>query len=77
MGSTLSIERDPTEARSQVLLLTAEEAARILSVSRSRVYELIAAGELASLKLGRSRRISRRALETFIEEREAAGNDAA
>lgn len=52
------------------LLLTAEQAADALSVSRGRVYELIASGQLKSVKLGKSRRISRRALEELIADLE-------
>ena len=40
------------------LLLTVREAADVLSVSRSRVYELIYAEQLDSVKIGRSRRVS-------------------
>jgi excisionase family DNA binding protein len=42
------------------LLLTVREAADVLSVSRSRVYELIYAEQLDSVKIGRSRRVSQR-----------------
>jgi excisionase family DNA binding protein len=52
------------------LLLTAEQAADALNVSRGRVYELIASGQLKSVKLGKSRRISRRALEELIADLE-------
>jgi excisionase family DNA binding protein len=48
------------------LLLTPEEAAAMLSVGRTRVYELIAQGELFSVRIGASRRIPRFALETFV-----------
>ena len=40
------------------LLLTVREAADMLSVSRSRVYELIYAEQLDLVKIGRSRRVS-------------------
>ena len=40
------------------LLLTVREAADVLSVSRSRVYELIYAVQLESVKIGRSRRVA-------------------
>jgi len=40
------------------LLLTVWEAADVLCVSRSRVYELIYAEQLDSVKIGRSRRVS-------------------
>jgi excisionase family DNA binding protein len=40
------------------LLLTVSEAADVLSVSRSRVYELLDAEQLDSVKIGRSRRVA-------------------
>jgi excisionase family DNA binding protein len=40
------------------LLLTVREAADVLSVSRSRVYELLYAEQLDSVKIGRSRRVA-------------------
>lgn len=72
MLSTSQIDATRADADGPALLLTAEQAARLLNVSRSRVYEWIAAGELASVTLGRSRRVSRRALEQFVAERETA-----
>lgn len=39
------------------MLLTAEEAAESLKVGRCKVYDLIRTGELASIKIGRLRRI--------------------
>jgi excisionase family DNA binding protein len=48
------------------------EAAARLSLSRSRVYELIANGELASFTVGRSRLVPAVAIDTFITERLAA-----
>ena len=38
------------------------EASRFLGISRSRTYELMDAGELPFVKIGRSRRIPHRAL---------------
>ena len=43
-------------------LVTVQEAAQFLSISRSKLYELMDNGELTFVKLGRSRRIPRRAL---------------
>ena len=43
-------------------LLTVKEAAEFLRLSRSSVYALMDHGELAFVKLGRSRRIPRRAV---------------
>jgi excisionase family DNA binding protein len=49
------------------LLLTPEATAEMLSCSRSTVYELIAAGELMSLKIGRSRRVPADAARQYVE----------
>ena len=43
-------------------LMTVSEAAGFLHLSRSSVYQLMDRGELPFVKLGRSRRIPRRAL---------------
>jgi excisionase family DNA binding protein len=48
------------------LLLRPEEAARALSISRTRIYELMASGRLRSVKIGRSRRIAVDALAAFV-----------
>jgi excisionase family DNA binding protein len=50
------------------LLLTPEEAAVMLSVGRTRVYELIANGELAAVRIGRSRRIPVLVVEGFVRQ---------
>ena len=44
------------------LLLKPEEAAEILSIGRSKVYELIGTGELASVRIEACRRIPAEAL---------------
>jgi excisionase family DNA binding protein len=49
------------------LLLTIEAAAELLSLGRTTVYELVATGELASVKIGRSRRVSYESLRRFAE----------
>jgi excisionase family DNA binding protein len=45
------------------LLLTPEEAATVLRIGRTRLYQLLATGDLPSIKLGGSRRIAVAALE--------------
>jgi excisionase family DNA binding protein len=48
------------------LLLKPEEAAEALSIGRSKVYELIGTGQLASVRIGSSRRIPADALVAFV-----------
>ncbi len=47
------------------LLLTVEDAADRLSISRTRMYELLKTGAVFSVRVGRLRRIPADALETF------------
>ncbi len=49
------------------LLLTPNEAAAALSLGRTKIYQLIASGELRSITIERSRRIPVAALMDFIE----------
>lgn len=49
------------------LLLKPEAAAQALNIGRSKIYQLIETGEIESVKIGRSRRISVKALEAFTE----------
>jgi excisionase family DNA binding protein len=48
------------------LLLRPEEVAGILGVGRTKVFELIRTGELRSIKLGRSRRVSTEAVASYV-----------
>ncbi len=47
------------------LLLTVEAAAERLSISRTRMYALIKSGEVASVRVGRLRRVPVAALDAF------------
>lgn len=51
-----------------VRLLRIAEVAELLRISRTKVYQLIATGEIPSLHVGRSRRVPLRALADWIEE---------
>lgn len=51
----------------EVLLVDPEGAAQSYGISRSKMYQLIASGEVESFKIGRSRRISVKALEAYVE----------
>ncbi|GAA2136568.1 helix-turn-helix domain-containing protein [Actinomadura napierensis] len=48
------------------LLLTVPEAARALSISRSKLYELLATGAIRSVRIDGSRRIPLDALNAYI-----------
>jgi excisionase family DNA binding protein len=48
------------------LLVRVEEAARILSLSRSTIYEMMDAGELPSVRRGTARRIPVAALREWV-----------
>jgi excisionase family DNA binding protein len=43
------------------------EAAKYLGLSRTKVYQLMHAGELVYAKFGKSRRIPRRALVAYVQ----------
>jgi len=47
-------------------LLKPEQAAEVLKISRSLLYELLKAGVLPSVKIGRSRRIERAEIDAFV-----------
>ena len=57
------------------LLYSVREAAELLSIGRVKLYELLAAGKIESVKLDGSRRIPRDALEGYVDwlRAEAAG----
>jgi excisionase family DNA binding protein len=48
------------------LLLTVPEAAKALAISRSKLYELLAAGLVRSVRIDGSRRVPIEALETYV-----------
>ncbi len=49
------------------LLLRVEEAARLLGISRSHLYDELNAGTIPSVYIGAARRVPRRALEAWID----------
>ena len=56
-----------TEVRASRLLLKPEEAAEVLGIGRSTLYELLAAGHIESVQIGRSRRIPMAALDEYVQ----------
>ena len=61
--------RDPLRTRNgmEKLLLTPEDAADLLSIGRSKLYELLGDGRLASVRIEGSRRVPMSALVEFVE----------
>ena len=47
--------------------LKVPEVAKVLRIVRSRAYELVADGEIPSVRIGRSVRVNRRELKRWLE----------
>lgn len=60
--------------RMDKILLRPVEAAEAIGVGRSKVYELIASGELPSVKIGGSVRVPVAGLRAWVEQRTTANN---
>ena len=60
-------DRSGQDSRTARLLLTVPEAAEAMAISRSKLYELLASGVVASIRIDGSRRIPLAALETYID----------
>jgi excisionase family DNA binding protein len=56
------------------LLLTVSEAAQLLGIGRSLLYELLADGQVESIHVGRLRRIPTDALADYIDRQRPTGN---
>jgi excisionase family DNA binding protein len=58
-------------------VLTVEEAAKVLRISRGSAYESVRAGGIPSIRIGRTIRVPRQALLSMLGEQEnLAGEDA-
>jgi excisionase family DNA binding protein len=56
------------EAPTQRLLLRIPEVAKALGLGRTKIYELIDAGELPVIRVGRAVRVSVTAVQKWVEE---------
>lgn len=65
-------QTDATVGSDEPLAYTVREAARLLSVGTRKVEYMVNNGELESVKIGRARRIPRRALVALIEKQQPA-----
>ncbi|MCX4675558.1 helix-turn-helix domain-containing protein [Streptomyces sp. NBC_01433] len=69
----LMAQRDNAQGDSTLVGLTVAEAARRLGVGRTKLYEYISSGEIASVKIGRLRRIPTEAVGEFLARRMRPG----
>jgi excisionase family DNA binding protein len=65
-------ETTTTAAPAGQLLLRPVEAAQRLGIGRTKVYELMASGQLRSVKIGAARRVSATALAEFVADLDMA-----
>ena len=72
-GSQAAVSDLPNQP---TILLRAEEVALLLGIGRTKVFEMLAAGELPAVRIGRCVRISRTALEVWVLARSHLGGDA-
>lgn len=68
----INITLQPDERR----VFSVVEAAGILGISRSKLYEFIAAGEIRSIRIGRLRKIPVAAVDEFLATLEATPPEA-
>jgi excisionase family DNA binding protein len=61
-----AVSRDDPDLRSGRLAYSVEEAARLTGLSRDLLYDEIRRGNLASVKIGRRRLITRQHLNQFL-----------
>lgn len=64
-------------SHAEPLLYTIPEAASALRISRTKIYELLDAGEIESVHTGRSRKIPADALRSYIDRLRARGSRSA
>jgi excisionase family DNA binding protein len=62
--------QETTQDSTQPLLLTVSQAAKMLSLGRTKVYELIATEGLPVVHFGRAKRVSIASLQRWIDSRE-------
>jgi excisionase family DNA binding protein len=71
--SMSEITKETTERTDGVLLLTIVEAARVLSIGRTTMYQLVGSGEIEVVHIGRAVRVPVVALQAFVTRQCRAG----
>ncbi|WP_405681441.1 helix-turn-helix domain-containing protein [Streptomyces sp. NBC_01238] len=62
-------KRRPDEGEATLVALTVAEAARRIGIGRTKLYEYVTSGEIASVKIGSLRRIPAEAVNDFLARR--------
>lgn len=62
----MAILQEQIADRGGKLLLKADEVAHVLNLGRSKVYEMMASGELPTLRIGRAVRVSSAELQQWV-----------
>ena len=67
----MTSEQDPGLDMVEILdrLLKAKEVGETLNLGRSKIYELMAEGQIPTVRIGRAVRVPERRLQAWIEER--------
>jgi excisionase family DNA binding protein len=76
LSTGLSPDEQPTQTHTAPLAVAPREAARLLSVCVSKVYRLMQTGELEGFHSGKSRRVTTRSIESYVERQIAAAKQA-
>lgn len=69
-GSAMRDSADSATQSSEPLAVDLVEAARLLGLGKRKVEYMVQSGELASFKIGRSRRIRRAVIVAYLERQE-------
>lgn len=67
-------ERRPAQDKTTLVALTVGEAARRIGIGRTKLYEYVTSGEIASVKIGSLRRIPAEAVNDFLARRLTASD---
>jgi excisionase family DNA binding protein len=62
------------ERRMEKVLLTVEEAATVMAIGRTKMFELIATGAVESVRIGSSRRVPSAAVEAYVQRLRTEGS---
>jgi excisionase family DNA binding protein len=76
LSTGLGPDEQPTQTQAAPLAVAPLAAARLLSVCVSKIYRLMASGELESFHSGKSRRVTTKSIDHYIERQIAAAKQA-